>query len=46
MTVGRVYSRLSALSMAELIIRIFLLPAYGGSLFDPDRYPFLEGPHA
>jgi hypothetical protein len=20
-----------------------LLPAYGGSLFDPDRYPFLEG---
>src|SRR5208337_3032721 len=19
------------------------LPAYGGSLFDPDRYPFLEG---
>jgi hypothetical protein len=23
-----------------------MLPAYGGSLFDPDRYPFLEGrPH-
>ena len=21
----------------------FRLPAYGGSLFDPDRYPFLEG---
>jgi len=21
----------------------FMLPAYGGSLFDPDRYPFLEG---
>ena len=20
-----------------------LMPAYGGSLFDPDRYPFLEG---
>ena len=19
------------------------MPAYGGSLFDPDRYPFLEG---
>lgn len=22
------------------------LPAYGGSLFDPDRFPFLEGRHA
>jgi methylase of polypeptide subunit release factors len=21
----------------------FILPAYGGSLFDPDRFPFLEG---
>ena len=25
---------------------VLRLPAYGGGLFDPDRYPFLEGRHA
>ena len=40
---GRGCSPCSAASLAASTIRAARLPALGGSLFDPDRYPFLEG---